>query len=223
MAVIRSAVVARGRKKIGDIVLKRRLGQTIVAQRQLVVKNPKTTKQVAQRAKFAIAIGIAILAKFIVKTIFPFQTYRGTRMNKLTQFLLKRIVETAYPLVTFTGFNASKVGNGDGFNVIPVTVTPHAGKSLNVTWNPLVFPTGAPVNGTMSILAICTTHKQVAFEQSIIPFSAGVASFFSVSTPFAPGDKVMIALSQTYTTPDGKVHQSEFQFETIAANYTIIA
>jgi hypothetical protein len=223
MAVVRSALAPRIRKKVGDVIFKRRLGQTIAAQRALTWKKSQTSKQVAQRAKFTMAIGIAILAKFIVKTVFPFQTYRGTRMNKLTQFLLKRIVETAYPITTFTGFNASKVGNGDGFNVIPVTVVPHAGKSLVVTWNPLVFPTGAPVNGTMSILAICTTHKQVAFEQSGVAFSTGTATFFSLSTPFAAGDKVMIALSQTYTTPDGKVHQSEFQFETVAAQYIIIA
>jgi hypothetical protein len=224
MAIIRSAIVARGRKKIGDIVLKRRLGQTIVAQRQLNVKNPKTPKQVAQRARFTIAIGMAIFAKFVMPTVFPKSTYRGTKMNKFTKFILKKIIVTAYPLNggDIANFNASAVGNGDGFNVIPATVAAHAGKQITVTWNPLIFPPTGPTTGTMSCLVICATKKLIAFEQSAAGFAAGTFTFFATTTPFTAGDKVIVALGQTYVGSDGKVHQSEFQFETSVTQITII-
>lgn len=217
--------MARGRKKIGDVVIKRRLGQTIIAQRQIIVKNPKTTKQVAQRAKFTIAIGIAIFAKFIMKTVFPHQTYKGTRMNKFTKFILKKIADTSYPLTTptITNFNGSAVGNGSGFNVIPTTVTAHAAKSITVTWNPLIFPSGAPTTGTMSCLAICTTKKLVAFEQSATAFTTGTFTFFAGTSPFTAGDKVICSLGQTYTDSASVVQQSEFQFEVTVTQITILA
>ena len=224
MAIIRSALAPRIRKKVGDTIFKRRLGQTIASQRPLTVKNPKSPKQVAQRAKFRIMVQMVAVCKYFLLTIFPLATYRGTKFNKMSKFLLKKIQDVTYPLtvLTFPNFNATSCGNGAGFNVIPTSVAAHAGKSISVTWNPLVYPTGAPVTGLMSIMLINMTRKQVCFEQSATAFTVGSFTFFSVSSPLTVGDNVFVALGQVYTDAGGVVRQSQMTFQTIVAPVTVL-
>jgi len=224
MAIIRSALAPRIRKKVGDTIFKRRLGQTIASQRPLTVKNPKSPKQVTQRAKFKIMVQMVAICKYFLLTVFPLATYRGTKFNKMSKFLLKKIGNVAYPLtdLTYLNFNATACGNGAGFNVIPTAVTAHAGKSITVTWNPLIFPAGAPVTGTMSIMLINLTRKQVCFEQSAVAFTAGSQTFFSISSPLTVGDSVFCALGQVYTDAGGVVRQSQMTFQTVVAPVTIL-
>lgn len=223
MAIIRSAIVARGRKKIGDVVLKRRLGQTIVAQRQLVVHNPKSAKQVIQRSYFKIAMNMTMQARWIVKIIFPLSTYRGTKMNKFTKFFLKKITDVAYPLVHLAAnCSATFIGNGSGFTVIPLTVTAIAGGRLTITWSPTAAPVGAPTSGTMSVMAIILNRNAVSFKQEAVLFSAGTGTFFTAPNLLVTGDSIIVALGQTYTDSAGKIQQSPMSFQTVCAAVTVL-
>ena len=225
MAIIKSSLAPRIRKRVGDTVFKRRLGQTIASQYNPVIKNPKTAKQVAQRAKFKIMIGLVQFSKFFLSTIFPRATYKGTKFNKLSKFLLKKIQDVTYPLtnLTYNNFNGTAVGNGYGFNIIPLTVVAHAGKSVTITWDITKAPVGAPLTGLINVMAINMTRKQTSFEQEIFAFSAGTGIFFAAAPPFTLGDSVIFAIGQTYTDAAGKVQQSQMTFQTVVAPIIIIA
>ena len=225
MAIQRSALAPRIRKRVGDLVYKRRLGQTIVSQRPLTVKNPKTAKQVAQRAKFTIAIRMTQYAKYMLLIIFPKATYRGTKFNKFSKFLLKKIQDVAYPLtiLTYPNFNAGALGNGDGFNIIPSSVTSHAGKSVTIAWNPALYPTGAPTTGKVWALGINMTRRQLMISQDSFDFTTGTGTFYSVGSPWTAGDIVIFAIYQTYADSALVNHTSQAVFQTVVAPITILA
>ncbi len=225
MAIQRSALAPRLRKRVGDVVYKRRLGQTIASQRPLTVHNPKTAKQVAQRAKFTIAIRMTQYAKYMLLIIFPKATYRGTKFNKFSKFLLKKIQDVAYPLtvLTYPNFNAGALGNGDGFNIIPSSVVAHAGKSVSIAWNPALYPSGAPTTGLVYAIGINMTRRQVMISQDSFAFTLGTGTFYTLSSPWTAGDNVFFALYQEYTDTALIKHTSQAVFQTVVAPVTILA
>jgi hypothetical protein len=224
MAIIRSALAPRIRKKVGDVIFKRRLGQTIASQRALTWKKSNTVKQVAQRAKFAIAVKMAFYAKFFLASIFPLATYRGTKSNKFTKFLLKKIQDVAYPLtiLTYPNFNGTFVGNGNAFNIVPLVITAVAGKKIAATWNPLAVPSGALNNGTMNMLVINLSQRQVSFEQGAVLFTAGTGEFFAVNSPLKQGDSVIAAIGQKSIYADGSTHFSVLSFQLVVVPVTVL-
>ena len=221
MAIIRSALAPRIRKRVGDTIFKRRLGQTIASQRALTVKNPRTPKQIAQRAKFALVIGMCLMARFTLTFLFPITTYRGTKLNKLTKYFLKKIVETAYPITTLTGFNGTALGNGSAFPIVPLTVTAITGRGIRISWDPLAVPAGALNTGIMSCFAWATNRRIVGFDAGASAMSIGSSNFFTTS-PFHVGDTVVAMLGQKYTDATGKVTYSVQTCQTVVAAVTII-
>ena len=224
MAIIRSAALPRVRKKIGDLVFKHRLGQTIVSQRQLIVKNPRTLLQRNQRGRFKMAIIIALQFKYFMEYIFPKATYKGTKMNKVVQFYLKKIVEPAFPMVSPILFNGQAIGNGSAFPVVPLTFTAHAGKQVSATWNPDDIPPDAPDTGIVGCLGISMTRGVVGFDPGSFPISGGATTFFGTSSPFIAGEVCIFALVQNYTDPvTGLSEYSKATYENAVSKVTMFA
>jgi hypothetical protein len=162
------------------------------------------------------AIFIGLQFKFFVSEIFPKQTYKGTRMNKVVKFFLKRIVEPAFPMITTTLFYAQSIGNGNAFPVVPLTAVAAANHGVTITWNPLDYPPGAPTTGVMCCVGLSLQRGLIGYDYNQAAFSNGVAHFFAGSSPFITGDHCIFALGQTYVDPvTGLTDYSKLTYESI--------
>lgn len=88
MAIIRSLAVGKARKSAGNLTYTTIDGRTIVREKPVFVRNPRTEGQVAQRSKMAKTVA---LWRWMGQSVKPFFTVRGRHLSEYNEFVKKNI------------------------------------------------------------------------------------------------------------------------------------
>lgn len=104
MAIINSTAIGAARRKLGDTVYYRSNGKTIARAAAAKVSNPKTAKQMAQRAIFATAVRSRDALKSIVDHSFENKKYGA---NSLSYFMKRNLAILRNIAAADNGVNGS--------------------------------------------------------------------------------------------------------------------
>lgn len=88
MAIIRSLAVGKARKSAGNITYTTIDGRTIIREKPVFVRNPRTEGQVAQRTKLAKTVA---LWRWMGQSVKPYFTKRGKYLSEYNEFVKRNI------------------------------------------------------------------------------------------------------------------------------------
>lgn len=147
MAKINHILFGQGKGKVGGLVLQRYEGMNVVREKPISVKNPQTTKQTNQRAKFKSASQIvAQFAEVFNARLANLSIYTRTRRSAAINAIVsvsninRNMSETTFADVV-NSVNAKSMST-----IEPPTLAPGTGDNLNIT----------AANGDMVVYVLCS-------------------------------------------------------------------
>lgn len=126
MAKINHILFGQGKGKVGGLVLQRYEGMNVVREKPISVKNPQSTKQTTQRAKFKLASqALAEFKEVISLRLSPISIYERTRRSSAVNALIGAI-DTTNPnkpnLALDNAISAINEKSLSGINVIALGI-----------------------------------------------------------------------------------------------------
>lgn len=147
MAKINHILFGQGKGKVGGLVLQRYEGMNVVREKPISVKNPQSTKQTDQRAKFKSASQIvAQFAEVFNARLADLSIYTRTRRAAAINAIVG-VANINRSMAETTFANVINSVNAKSMSTIEApTLAPSTGNSLNVT----------AANGDMVVYVLCS-------------------------------------------------------------------
>lgn len=134
MAIVQNPITGRSRGKFATAVFSKQFGKNTMRSKPIQVSNPRTPKQLEQRAKFSLMVELSRMFLPFINTSFTQVAVGMSEFNMFMKTNIRNVITGSYPDYTID-FSKLIVAKGTLTGVENGTATAAAGHLLNLTWD----------------------------------------------------------------------------------------
>lgn len=172
MAIVQNPITGRTRKSFGTAVFSTQFGKNIMRTKPILVKNPKTAKQLAQRKKFSTVVSVLRPVKSILNEVYagslpdisPFSKILGINLTNAFTGTPPELDQHKLVLCTF-----------DGSTVDNVVITAEPNQVMKIDWSPNTTNVEELAHAISFVIFNCTSNESAYFPNVALR-SAGTAN-----------------------------------------------
>ncbi len=171
MAIVQNPITGRTRKSFGTAVFSTQFGKNIMRTKPILVKNPKTAKQLIQRKKFSTVVAVLRPVKSIINEVYAGSLTDMSAFNKISGINLKNAFTGTPPVLDQ---NKLVLCTFDGSTVDNVVITAEPNQVMKIDWSPNTTNV-EELASTISFVMFNCTSNESAYFHNVALRSAGTA------------------------------------------------